>query len=430
GTAGSGGTIQNTSGADGAIAGNGVYLSSAQNVSLAFMAINDHGNNGLRGTGVVGLTLNKVRFTGANGNNLSGPFYESAVNLDAVTGSASVTGSFFSGGMSDNFRLSNTTGTLNRITFTSDTFAVQAGNPTTRLLNDALFVQGLGTATVNATVQSSVFQAAGGDLFQYDLGGTAVGDLVLNGSAFSNSHSNVAAGGGGVTISAGGGGSPTFTYAIGSNTFRDALGTALVVTKTSGTGTATGSITGNTVGVTGVNNSGSAQGSAFDIGQVGGGTHTVTITGNTLRQWSNYGIFLSPGNNAVANGGQGQFKLTIQNNLITEPSTTETSGAFPGSAVHLANGTNSGDNVQTCLTLGGTSAGQPNTVNGTGSGGQPDIRLRARFSADVFLPGYAGGEFDTAAVNAFVTARNAVAPVVTSATNSADGAGFNGTCPF
>ncbi|HEX6746985.1 MAG TPA: Ig-like domain-containing protein, partial [Longimicrobium sp.] len=47
GTAGSGGTIQNTSGADGAIAGNGVYLSSAQNVSLAFMAINDHGNNGL-----------------------------------------------------------------------------------------------------------------------------------------------------------------------------------------------------------------------------------------------------------------------------------------------------------------------------------------------------------------------------------------------
>jgi hypothetical protein len=429
-TAGSGGTIQNTTGADGAVAGNGVYLSGTRNVSLAFMSIHDHGGNGLRGTSVVNLTLNKLRFTGANGNNLSGPFYESAVNLDAVTGSASVTGSFFSGGMSDNFRLSNTSGTLNRIVFTSDTFAVQAGNPTTRLLNDALFVQGLGTATVNATVQSSTFQAAGGDLFQYDLGGTAVGDLVLNGSAFSNSHSNVAAGGGGVTISAGGGGSPTFTYNISNNTFRDALGTALVVNKTSGTGTATGTITGNTVGVTGVNNSGSTQGSAFDIGNVGGGTHTVTITNNTLRQWSNYGIFMTPGNNAAANGGQGKFKVTIQGNLITEPSTTESSGTFPGNGIHLANGTNTGDNVITCLTLGGTSPGQANTVNGTGSPGQTDIRLRARFSADVFLPGYAGGEFDTSAVGSFLVARNAVSPTASAATNSAGGAGFNGTCPF
>jgi hypothetical protein len=329
--------------------------------------------------------------------------------------------------------MTNTSGTLNRIVFTSDTFAVQPGNPTTRLLNDALFVQGLGTAVVNATVQNSAFQSAGGDLFQYDLGATAQGDLILTASAFSNNHSNIAPGGGGVVISAGGGGSPTMTYSITNNTFRDALGTALVVTKTSGTGTATGTISGNTVGVAGVNNSGSAQGSAFDIGQVGGGTHTVTIINNTLRQWSNYGIFLTPGNNAVANGGQGKFKLTIQGNTITEPSTTESSGTFPGSALHLANGTNTGDNVITCLTLGGLTAGQPNTVNGTGSGGQPDIRLRARFSASVFLRCYAGGAFTTDAtysVNTFVAARNSVAPVVTSATNSAGGAGFLGTCPF
>jgi hypothetical protein len=430
-TAASGGTIQNiTTGADGAVAGNGVYLSSTRDVSLAWMSIHDVNNNGLSGTSLVNLTLNKVRFTGANGNNLNGPYYEAAVKLDELTGSASVTGSYFSGGMSDNFRVANTTGTLNRITLTSDTFAVQAGNPTTRLLNDALFIQGLGTATVNATVQSSTFQAAGGDLFQYDLGGTAHGDLVLNTSAFSNNHSNVASGGGGVTISSGGGGSPVFTYAINNNTFRDALGTALVVTRTSGTGTATGSITNNTIGVSGVANSGSVQGIGIDVETIGGGSHTTTITGNNIRQWNNFaGIYLSTGNNTVANGGQGRLTAVVQGNTIAEPGTTAV-GSLAANGIHVNSGTNASDNAIMCLTIGGGTAALQNTVNGTGTNGGTDIRLRARFATTVALPGYGGSATSTATVNSFVQGNNRVAPTVSSVTNSGTGGNsFPGTCP-
>ncbi|HEX8361754.1 MAG TPA: hypothetical protein VF613_16675, partial [Longimicrobium sp.] len=422
-TAGSGGTIQNTAGADGAIAGNGIYLSSTRGVSLAFMQINDHQNNGVRGIGVENFTMNKVRFTGANGDNHNGPHSESAMFFEQLTGTASISGSFFSGGISNNVRLSNSSGTLNRITFASDTFAVQVGNPATRLLNDALLVQGLGTATVNTTIENSRFQAAGGDLLQYDLGGSAAGDLVLNNNGFSNSHSNVAPGGGGVVISAGGGGSATMTYAITNNTFRDASGTALVVSKTSGTGTATGTIAANQIGVVGVANSGSAQGSGIDIGQVGGGTHTITITGNTIRHYTNYGVVAQVGNNSAANGGQGRLKAVIQSNTITSPNATP----FLGNGIHLQTGLLAGDNIIACVTVGG-SGGLANTVNGTGTGGQTDIRGRALQATTLVLPGFVGSPTTAADRNAFLVANNAVNP--TASTITGQTGQYSGTCPF
>jgi len=428
-TAASGGTIQNTTGGDGTTAGNGIYLSSTRAVSLAFMQLNGHSNNGVRGIDVVGVTMNKLRFTGSNGSTEAGPYYESAVYFDQLTGSAGITGSYFSGGKGNNFRVSNTSGSLNRITFTSDTFAVEAGNPTTRLLNDALLVQGLGTATVNTTIQSSRFQAAGGDLFQYDLGGTAVGDLVLNNTAFSNSHSNIASGGGGVVIAAGGGGSPTMTYAITNNTFRDALGTALVVSKTSGTGTATGTITGNTIGVSGVDGSGSAQGSGMDIGQVGGGKHTTTITGNTIRQFTNLaGILFQVGNNSVANGGQGRIKAVVQSNSIAQLSSTVASASIVTNGIHVQTGTNSGDNLIACMTIGGAGA-LANTLNGTGANGGTDIRLRALQSTTLLLPGFAGNATVASERNTFVQGNNAVAPTVSSVTGGS-GTYAGGSCPF
>ncbi|MDB4913539.1 MAG: hypothetical protein JWM95_1183 [Gemmatimonadetes bacterium] len=429
GTFGTGGTIQNTTGADGASAGNGIYLSSTRNVNLSYLQVNDHGNNGLYGTSVVNLTLTRVHFSGANGNNLSSPFVESAVKLDELTGSASITGCYFSGGMSNNFRLSNTTGSLNRITFATDTFAVQPGNPTTRLLNDALLVQGLGNATVNTTIQSSRFEAAGGDLFQYDLGATAVGDLVLTTTAFSNSHSNIASGGGGVVLSAGGGGSPTFTYSVTNNTFRDALGTALVVSKTSGTGTATGTISGNLIGVAGVDKSGSQQGSGIDIGQVGGGTHTTTITGNTIRQFTNLaGVLMQVGNNAVANGGQGRLKATIQSNTMAELSSTVTTASIATNGIHLQTGTNAGDNIITCATIGGAGT-LANTLNGTGANGGTDIRLRALQATTLYMIGYSGSTTVSTERNNFLIANNKTNPTASSVTGGT-GVFAGGSCPF
>ena len=49
GTAGSGGTIRNMTGADGAVAGSGIYLDNATNVSLSRMQLNDFQNFAIRG---------------------------------------------------------------------------------------------------------------------------------------------------------------------------------------------------------------------------------------------------------------------------------------------------------------------------------------------------------------------------------------------
>jgi hypothetical protein len=78
GTVGSGGSIINTTGGDGATSGNGVYLNNARNISLNWMGFSGHANNGLFGIGVRGLSMNKVRFTGNNGTSNSGTYDESA----------------------------------------------------------------------------------------------------------------------------------------------------------------------------------------------------------------------------------------------------------------------------------------------------------------------------------------------------------------
>jgi hypothetical protein len=402
------------------VGGNGVYLSNTRDVSLTRMRIANHPNHAIRGSNVTNFTLANSQVTGVNGNN--GSIDEASVSFTGLLGSASIASSFVDGGIEDNVRVTNSSGTLNRLTVSASTIGLNdPGNSS----NDGLFVQGVGNATVNTTVTGSRFTGAGGDLFNYDLGGTAAGDLQASGNLFANGHPNTAAGGGGVTVSAGGGGTPTLTYGISGNTWRGALGSALVVNKTSGAGNASGTITNNTIGATATASSGSAQGSGMNVEIVGGGSHQTTITGNQVRQFGNYGIYLAAGNNSPANGGRGRLNAVVNGNTIATPAPF---AAFPTSGVHLNSGTNSGDDAIVCLTLG--AAGAPNTIAGTGTNGATDFRLRERMNTTVALPGYVGANDDNAAVVAYVQSRNAGAPTGSAANAvSTGGPGFVGTCP-
>src|SRR6185436_9511999 len=134
GSAGSGGTIRNMVGADGATAGNGIHLSSTKSVVLHWMQLNDFQNFAIRGVNVAGFTLDNTTINGTNGTNASAPFNEGSVSFSELTGSATVSDTSISGGFSDNFRVVNTAGTLNRITFT----AVNFGANSTLAGNDAL----------------------------------------------------------------------------------------------------------------------------------------------------------------------------------------------------------------------------------------------------------------------------------------------------
>jgi hypothetical protein len=433
GAAGTGGTIQHKTGADGSnTAGIGIYLNSTQNVSLNWMQLNDFDNFAIRGTAVSGLTMDRIVTTGTNGNN--GGFDEATVAfgyttvVDAnpgLTGSVSITNCNFGGGsVEDTFRVRSGAGSLNRITMTNDTFACL--NTT----GDALKFETANSGVINATVQNSFITSAAGDQFNFIVNGTATDDLVFTGNTLTNNNPLIATGGGGVTISGGDNGG-SLTYNIDNNTFRDAVGIAVLIVKSTGAGTYSGTFSNNTIGVQATTNSGSKEGDGMKLQNAGQGTFTIHITGNHIYQYNLYGIEMVTGGGATAQSGF--FNATITGNTISNP------GNNPGvdidkNGVHLNAGTVPADTYSICLTLGGAGA-LANSITGSGApapvsgGGQIDFRLRQRQSTTVRLPGYGGAFNDTAAVIAFVKGNNGGTPTGAASVNSN---GFVGgaACPL
>ncbi|HEV2148000.1 MAG TPA: Ig-like domain-containing protein [Longimicrobiaceae bacterium] len=156
GTAGSGGTIQNTVGGDGTTAGIGVYLNNASNVSLNRMQINDHQGFGIRGSGVSGFTMQNSVISGANGTNGANPFLESSIFFTELTGTATFTSVAVSGGRLDNLRVKNTTGTLN-FSFSGTGCAIR-NNSTSADGNMGLAILPEGNAVIHASVSGCTFQ--------------------------------------------------------------------------------------------------------------------------------------------------------------------------------------------------------------------------------------------------------------------------------
>ncbi|HEX6371294.1 MAG TPA: Ig-like domain-containing protein [Longimicrobium sp.] len=413
GVAGSGGTIQNMVGADGSTTGIGVYLSGTRSISLDWMQLNDFANFAVRGVNVAGFSLGNSVVSGTNGT--SAAVDEGSISFSELTGSAAITSSTVSGGFENNVTVVNTGGVLDRIVLSGTT----VGPNGTLTGDDGLRIEATGAAVVNVSLLNSAFTSARGDLFQLLLLGTSTSDLVITGTTFSNAHPAITAGGGGVTVGSGGGANPTFTYAISGNSFRDALGTALVVRKGAGTGSFAGTIANNVIGVAAVANSGSAQGSGIDASTVGGGVHTVAITGNQIRQYNNMGILLTAG--TAASGGNGALNATVTGNTIANPGTL---GSLPMNGIHLNAGTNTGDAHPVCLAVSG------NSLTGSGALGGTDFRLRQRFATTVRLPGYADTNTNTAAVVTFVSGQNGGASGTASVTVP-PGGGFVGgaACP-
>jgi hypothetical protein len=427
-TAGSGGHIQNMSGADGSNAGVGVYLNSTKDLQLAFVHLNDFQNYGILGNAVNGMTLDHVVVDGSNGTSVSG-LGEGDVYLTGLTGSASVSSSSFTGAAYDSFHVFNNNGeTLNRITISGSTFATNAaaGN----LSNDALVFQAT-NGTFNATVQGSTFTSARGDLFQLDLHGGVSSDLVFGGSTgalgntLTNNNQNIVSGGGGVTISSGGAGDhASLTFNIAHNTMRDALGTALGISSGSGTGSFNGTIDSNTIGVAGVANSGSVQGNDIGFVTMGGAPSSVTITNNNVFQYGNGAAILVQNGDHV-DGGNSLLTAIVQGNTVSNP------GSFGSNGFLLNAGTVSGDAATVALTLGGPGA-LANNFAGSGGGGATDVRLRDRFDVKVGLhagggANYAGGPTDSAAITSFVQANNNGSPTVSIVTGNAGTSGFFGS---
>ena len=428
-----GGVIQHKTGSDGSTtSGIGIYLNNTANVSLTRMSLHDFDNFGIFGSGVSGLTISNSQFTGSNGTNQNGSG-EGAAYFFGLSGSTSVTNSFFSGGALDTFHLENDgSQVLNRITFTGDSF----GDTLNATSASALFMQADCTAQVKATVDTSVFTAARANNVNVSIRGQSTDDLVVSNSQFSNSDANQVSGGSNLAVGAGGPSSgcadntlnPTLTYNIHNNTFRDALGTAVSISK-GGVGTGTfgttanpGIIDHNTFGVSGNSTSSGAGGIGSIL--VGGGSITNNITNNTIHGAIN-GINVGA-NSTVAGGGQGTYDAVIQGNTVDTPN-VGAGNITNGLLAQL--GAVSTDNPKACLTLGGSTAALKNNLDGGRNGGA-DLRLRVRFGTLIGIIGYSGANNDDAAMTSFLNSQNVfgtAGAIVTN--NAATGSGWTGTCP-
>ena len=412
--------------------GTGIVLNSTRSPSFTRVWIHDHSNYGIRGTDVNGFTVANSVINGTNGNNSTTPFDDSSVYFHngegvGLSGSASITNTHIQGGHENNLWVSNTSGALNRLMLD----AVTIGPNSLSDGNDGVLISGTGTATVNATVQNSTFTSSRGDLFQMTADGSGGGELDFINNTLSNNHAGIGTGGGGVSIF--GGAAATFDIDMhGTNTFRDSVGHALLLVKSSGGGSMTGSINGVTIGQdTAGDNSGSLEGSAIKFQHAGGGTASVDITNSTLREYNNFGIELQAGAGVATSG---TLSTNITGNTVTDPGSNPNVTGLQG--VALNSGVTPGDAFNSCLHL------RSNSVVGSGSPDLPadDIRVRARMNTTVTLPGYGGTASDTSAVATFLRNQNDAAPLdpaanppvpTASATKDA-GATYNGagtTCP-
>ncbi len=412
GTPGSGGTLANmTGGANGSTNGIGAYLNNTQAVSLNWMQLNDFSNFAIWGNTVTGFTLNNSVINGSNGNSTGDN--EGSITFENLLGSATLMNTAISGGYEDNFRMLNSSGVLDRLVFNG----VNIGPNDATVGNDGITLEVSGNATANVTVQGSIFTSARGDLFQLNLLETGVSDLIFSGNTLSNNHPAIATGGGGVTIISGNDlGGSTLTYDISGNTFRDAVGGAVLLVKSTDTGTTAGSFSNNTIGASGVTKSGSLEGGALKVQSAGKGNMVARVSTNQLSHFAQMGMEYLTGGGAIALGGN--FDMTVVNNTVKNNDATD---GLPYNGIHLNGGTVPGDTYAICMDVGGS--GLTNDPVGSGVNGATDIRLRQRQDSTVRLPGYGGAATDAAAVESYLIGRNQAG---SSALASINSTGFNG----
>lgn len=388
GGANTGGTIANSSGTA------GVLLTNTGPVSLTGLAVTGSAADGLNGTNVNGLTLSGVNIS--NNGNAAG---ERGVYVNGLTGTATISGSTFSGNADHNVNLINSSGTLN-LTVTTSTFS-NSNNATTG--NDGLLLESNGTATTTASITGSTFDNNRGDHFQFATNATggaggSQNNLTFSGNTLTTSNpANIL--GGGVTISPSGG--DDLVAAINNNTITGTVSGAAInfvgVSTISG-GNVQATIQGNSIGTAGVANSGTS-GGAYGINAElnGNGSLTALINNNNVREVNgNFGIAVLA---RAGTGAGGTLNATVTNNTVTATATT---GLING--INVTAGVSTGGDHETLVTqisnnaisAGLTTNIRVRALSNTTAGGAVAFQLR----------GYTGGATDTAAVGSYVSGQN------------------------
>jgi hypothetical protein len=448
GSAGSGGTINGITGSDlashncgavataGGPAGVGVFVNSTKSPSLSYMNFTgSFGNFGLLGYSVSGSsTFDHLGMTGTFGDNPSND--ESALGFCGLTGSAGITNSSIANGAADNLFVVNSSGSLNRLTLSNDT----VGLTNTSLLGNigTLIEANTGGSTINSTVEDSTFQGSRGTPVAFVGQNGSTMDVVFGQPSHGNTvHNTFGSGTAPGTEDFDLSSSGTATFDVNSNHFdtpntTNTQGGVFINAAESGANMS-GYFRNNTIGTSGVTNSGSnGTANALDIESNDGGDLTIDVDSNQIYQFNGAlgtaGVWVIPHGATTVAAEPTVFNMTFTNNTIAQQGTVNSATPIQGFQLDNETTTGSispnGEPFTTCLKFSG------NTVNGSGGGGTGgDVRLRQRFDTKVDLPGYTGNQDGTApGVVSYIQGLNPTGPPsVTFAASTSGGGGFFNT---
>lgn len=320
-TAGSGGTIQNST-------GDGVSLTDTQDVSLSNMIISDNAGNGIKGLRVNGVVLNGLTLNSNADNNT-----ESGILFNELTGNASHVTTFtnliVSNSFTHNVQVINSGGTLTNLVVSGGTFSNNGAsdNAGSDFIFEADGAGVAGTPTMTLTVDGATFTGnnaypgpgviPGTGLFVIANDGTVNAHIgETTGNLFNNLNNGI-----NLTQSsnAGAGTGGNLNFTVKNNTVTNSEGNAINVFSSGDLArTLDGIIANNVIGTQGVATSGSVAGSGIRIGHESLGVAKVLIDNNIIQ---------SIGVNGVSGGDSitisqlvqpGTVHATVTNNIIRD----------------------------------------------------------------------------------------------------------------
>jgi hypothetical protein len=387
GVAGSGGTIQGTN-------GDAVRLDDARNVYLTSMIIQNNAGSGIAGADVTSF---KLEASSVLNNSDNAAADEAGIRFDNLFGTSAIDGSTVAGSVKDNARIVNTAGLLS-LSVNGSTFRDNAATG-----NEGLRLLAAGNAQMTVNVAGSHFARNRTTGLSATTSGSGVLDVTVTGGSLQSNNS-------GINLVHGSAGALTFdvlNIPVITGQASAPINMNRLATASAGS-TFAGTVSGNTIGATGVANSGATAGPGIRAVSNGtGGALTMAITGNTIREVANRGI------DVLARDGSSAINATITGNNIALTSSLALEG------IRVDAGALSTDGVKVCAAISGNTVATPFTNA---------IRVRQRFTLSTFnLAGYAGAPTDNAAVSAFLVSTNTAAPVAT----DNGGPGFTGvaSCP-
>lgn len=412
---GGGGTIQHAT-------GSGVSLSSATNVTLRNVVIQNNGgttvnsggdgvsllngssltldnvliqgqttNNGIHATSATSLALQHTELTNNGSSSAADGAHVWNVRLDECVGSASVSNSVFHNARENQFGVTNSGSTALTLSVGNSQFSDSAASAPG---NVGLQINLNNNASVAVSIDGSAFLRNFANGVEYLGNDSTGGNVSVTNSTFDANaiDVNIAHQGLGKTVD----------FNVTNNSLRQTIGglsNSIAITLgvvSNNTTQLRGKIQNNVIGNAAVSGSGSNQGSGIVLTAGGGGSLTALVAGNTVGQVDNEGL------NFTAGESTGTSNLTVSNNSFSVNPTSPNSDF----GMLLVAGAIAGDTATLCANV------TNNHDVGNAANGGDGIALATEGGTPTFnIQGYTGAANNATQIASFVDGKNTDTPV-------------------